>query len=105
MTESTVKIGNTRVIWKHSTPVLKMLICTLLVFSVLALAALSWVKLSVQAQTQELQNQAAQLEGANRKLSDRITDMTSDDAVRAIAEEELGLVSPDTVLIQPNQSN
>ena len=102
MTEASVKVGNTRIIWKHGTPLLKILILALLVFSMLALAALGWVRASVQSQTLELQRQAAQVEGANRKLEDRIGDMTSDDAVRAIAKEELGLVSPDTVLIQPN---
>ena len=74
-------------------------------FSVLALAALSWVRVSIQAQTRDLQAQAAQTEGANRKLSERLEGMTSDDAVREMAKQELGLVSPDTVLIVPNETN
>lgn len=105
MTESTVKIGNARIVWKKSTPLLKILIITLLVFSVLALAALSWVRINIQAQTRDLQTQAAQTEGANRKLSERLEDMTSDDAIREMAKQELGLVSPDTVLIVPNETN
>ena len=31
--------------------------------------------------------------------------MTSDDAIREMAKQELGLVSPDTVLIVPNETN
>ena len=105
MTESTVKIRNARIVWKKSTPLLKILIITLLVFSALALAALSWVRISIQAQTRDLQTQAAQTEGANRKLSERLEDMTSDGAIREMAKQELGLVSPDTVLIVPNETN
>ncbi len=105
MTESTVKIGNTRVVFKNSTVLLKILILTLLVFSMLALAALSWVRVRVQTQTRELQAQIAQESGINRQLSDRLEDMTSDEAVRKIAEQELGLVNPNTVLITPNTTN
>ena len=105
MTESTVKIGNTRVVFKNSTVLLKILILTLLVFSMLALAALSWVRVRVQAQTRELQSQIAQESGINRQLSDRLEDMTSDEAVQKIAEQELGLVNPNTVLITPNTTN
>ena len=105
MTESTVKIGNTRVVFKNSTVLLKILILTLLVFSMLALAALSWVRVRVQTQTQDLQSQIAQESGINRQLSDRLEDMTSDEAVQKIAEQELGLVKPNTVLITPNKTN
>lgn len=105
MTESTVKIGNTRVVFKNSTVLLKILILTLLVFSMLALAALSWVRVRVQTQTRELQAQIAQESGINRQLFDRLEDMTSDEAVRKIAEQELGLVNPNTVLITPNTTN
>lgn len=105
MTESTVKIGNTRVVFKNSTMLLKILILTLLVFSMLALAALSWVRVRVQTQTQDLQSQIAQESGINRQLSDRLKDMNSDEAVQEIAEQELGLVNPNTVLITPNTTN
>ena len=102
MTESTIKIGNTRVVFKNSTMLLKILILTLLVFSMLALAALSWVRVRVQTQTQDLESQIAQESGINRQLSDRLKDMNSDEAVQEIAEQELGLVKPNTVLITPN---
>ena len=105
MTESTIKIGNTRVVFKNSTMLLKILILTLLVFSMLALAALSWVRIRIQTQTQDLQSQIAQESGINRQLSDRLEDMTSDEAVQEIAEQELGLVKPNTVLITPNTTN
>ena len=93
MQESSVKIGSTRIVWNRSTPLLKVLILSLVVFSMLALAALSWVRL------------AAQTAGQNRRLQERLTDMESDGAIRAIASEELGLVDPDAVIIQPGSGN
>lgn len=105
MQESSVKIGSTRIVWNHSTPLLKILVLSLVVFSMLALAALSWVRLSVQSQIADTQTQAAQIAGQNRRLQGRLADMESDDAVRAIAEAELGLVDPKAVVIQPGSGN
>ena len=105
MTESSVKVGNTRIVWNNSTPLLKILVVSLVVFSVLALAALSWVKLSVREQTRQAQTQSAQVAGQNRKLQERLGDMESDEAVRSMAQEELGLVDPNAVVIVPGTGN
>lgn len=105
MTESSVKVGSTRIVWNHSTPLLKILVVSLVVFSVLALAALSWVKLSVQEQTRQAQELAAQTAGQNRRLEERLGDMESEEAIRAMAEEELGLVDPNAVVIVPGTGN
>ena len=104
MQESSVKIGRTRIVWNRSSTLLKILILSLVVFSMLALAALSWVRLSVQSQIADTRNLAAQT-GQNRQLQERLADMESDEAVRAIASEELGLVDPDAVIIQPGSGN
>ncbi len=105
MQESSVKIGSTRIVWNRSTPLLKVLILSLVVFSMLALAALSWVRLSVQSQIADTRTLAAQTAGQNRRLQERLADMESDEAIRAIASEELGLVDPDAVIIQPGSGN
>ena len=105
MQESSVKICRTRIVWNRSSTLLKILILSLVVFSMLALAALSWVRLSVQSQIADTRNLAAQTAGQNRQLQERLADMESDEAVRAIASEELGLVDPDAVIIQPGSGN
>ena len=105
MTESSVKVGSTRIVWNHSTPLLKILVVSLAVFSVLALAALSWVRLSVQEQTRQARELAAQTAGQNRRLEERLGDMESEEAIRAMAEEELGLVDPNAVVIVPGAGN
>ena len=105
MQESSVKIGRTRIVWNRSSTLLKILILSLVVFSMLALAALSWVRLSVQSQIADTRNLAAQTAGQDRQPHVRWAGMESDEAVRAIAPEELGLVDPDAVIIQPGSGN
>ena len=91
-----------RVVFSQSSPLLKILVVLLLTFSLVALAALTWVKLSVEKQTEALREEAVAVSGENQKLENRLADMESDDTVKDIAKEELGLAEPGTVIIQPN---
>ncbi len=91
-----------RVVFSQSSPLLKILVVLLLTFSLVALAALTWVKLSVEKQTEALREEAVAVSGENQKLENRLADMESDDTVKEIAKEELGLAEPGTVIIQPN---
>ena len=90
------------VVFSQSSPLLKILVVLLLTFSLVALAALTWVKLSVEKQTEALREEAVAVSGENQKLENRLADMESDDTVKEIAKEELGLAEPGTVIIQPN---
>ena len=100
MTDTTKK--RYRVVFSQSSPLLKILVVLLLTFSLVALAALTWVKLSVEKQTEALREEAVAVSGENQKLENRLADMESDDTVKEIAKEELGLAEPGTVIIQPN---
>lgn len=91
-----------RVVFSQSSPLLKILVVLLLTFSLVALAALTWVKLSVEKQTEALREESVAVSGENQKLENRLADMESDDTVKEIAKEELGLAEPGTVIIQPN---
>lgn len=91
-----------RVVFSQSSPLLKILVVLLLTFSLVALAALTWVKLSVEKQTEAMREEAVAVSGENQKLENRLADMESDDTVKEIAKEELGLAEPGTVIIQPN---
>lgn len=101
MSEPVMKLGKTQIIWNRSSTLLKALVILLLVFSMVALVALSWVRISIANQTEAMRAEAAAVEAENRKLTERIENMDSQQVIRDIAKEELGLVSPDTVLIQP----
>jgi cell division protein FtsB len=54
-----------------------------------------------QAMKDSLKDQAAQLEQDNGQLKDKIDGLGSVDSVEDIAKEELDLVDPDSVIIQP----
>lgn len=100
MTESSVKAGSVRIVFSPSSPLLKILVVVLLVFSTVALAALNWVNLTIRSQTEDMRAETAAAAGRNQVLEERMEDMSSDDTVRAIAREELGLVDPKIVLIE-----
>lgn len=101
MSEPVIRIGKTQIIWNHSSALLKILVILLLVFSMVALVALSWVRISIANQTEAMRAEAAAVEAANQKLTERIENKDSQQVIRDIAKEELGMVSPNTILIQP----
>lgn len=101
MSEPVIRIGKTQIIWNHSSTLLKILVILLLVFSMVALVALNWVRISIANQTEAMRAEAAAVEAANQKLTERIENKDSQQVIRDIAKEELGMVSPNTILIQP----
>lgn len=92
---------NVKVVVRPSTPALKIIVIAVILLSMVALVALSWVRSSIQAQTREMQEQAAELEYENDVLSDKIANLDSEQSIQEIAEEELDLVRPDAVIIDP----
>ena len=101
MPERTITLGKVQIIWRHSSLLLKTLVIVLIVFSMAAMAALGWVRLSIQNQTEQMLAEAAALEEKNKELNQRIQSIDAVDTIQSIAEEELGMVTPDTVLIRP----
>ena len=91
-----------QIIFRPSTTLLKIVVIVLIVFSTAALIALSWVRQSIQVQTEDLRQEAMALEQENKDLEKKIDGLGSVQSIEEIAQEELGLVKPDTVIIQPN---
>ena len=91
-----------QIVFRPSTTLLKVVVSVLIVFSTAALIALSWVRQSIQVQTEDLRQEAMALEQENKDLENKIGILGSVQSVEEIAQEELGLVKPDTVLISPN---
>ncbi len=89
-----------RLVYRRSTTLTKAVVLSA---AVLCLTALIVLQLSIGAsrdRTQELADQAAQYQHQNQELKDNIGDLGSADSVEQIAKEELGLVDPDTVIIE-----
>lgn len=90
-----------KVVVRPAPPLLKIAICLLILFSMVALVALRWVHNGIQQQTEALTQEAAAAEATNADLQEKIADLGSVQSVADIAREELGLVDPDTVLVDP----
>ena len=90
-----------RVELRSSSNLLKIVVTVLIVFSMAALLALGWMQRGLQERTQAQKDAAAALEQENRDLQDKIDGVDSVEGVQDIAREELGLVDPDTIVIQP----
>jgi cell division protein FtsB len=65
-----------------------------------ALITLRWTLNDIQKQTQDMKAEAARLEQENAELEDKIDQLGSVQSAMDIAQEELGLVDPDTVVIE-----
>ena len=59
----------------------------------------------IEGQTRDLRSQAAALEQENSDLNEQIGQMGSVQSVLDIAREELGLVSPDAIVFEPEETN
>ena len=90
-----------RVEWRSSSNLLKIVVAALIVFSMAALLAMGWMLGGLREGTQAQKDAAAVLEQENRDLQEKIDGVDSVEGVRDIAREELGLVDPDTIVIQP----
>ena len=80
---------------------LKIVVVLLLVCCIAALLSLMWVHSGIQAETQRKTEQAAAMEGENADLQEKIDNIGSVQSIRQIAQDELGLADPDTILIHP----
>ena len=79
--------------------ILKIILILLILFSIVALIALRWVHNGILTQIEELKDEASGLEYANEVLDQKTEDLGSVQSIQDIAKEELGLVDPDTILI------
>ena len=101
MAERKNTIRNLKFVLRPSSPLLKIVVILVILFSMAALLALTWVRSSIQARTADMQAQAAELEYQNEELEKKIDQLDSVQSVMDIAREELGLINPDEVVIDP----
>ena len=101
--EKSFTIRNFQLILRPSTPVLKVLVIILVVFSTAAFIALSWVQASIADDTEQARHQAAVIEQENRELERKQKELGSVKSIKEIAGEELGLVEKGTVILKPRQ--
>ena len=83
------------------TPALhKVVVAAAIVLSSVTLISLRLGHWESKAKLSELQHRAAVLEQQNQELREDIDRLGTTDSIRDIAQEELGLVDPDTIIIE-----
>ena len=101
MAEKKNPLRNAKVVIRQSPAALKIVLIVLILFSMVTLAALRWVHTGILEETENLREEASALEHANDRLEEKTSELGTVKSVEDIAKEELGLVDPDTVIIDP----
>lgn len=89
-----------RLVFGHSAPVLRAALAALVTFAAVALIALAMGITENRDRIDMLRDQAARLEQENAQLESRIENLGTNESIRQIAAEELGLVDPNTIVIE-----
>lgn len=105
MADQSSAAGKIRLVYRRSSPLLKCAVMAVIVLSTVAILALRSSVLSTQGQTEGLRLRAAALEAENRQLTQAISELGTEDSVKRIAAQELGLVDPDSVFFEPVEEN
>lgn len=94
-------IGSIQLVKRRSSKLTIILVVTATILSMGALTALHLSMNELKNRTEDLRDKAAQLSAENEELLEDIEQVDSIQGIVEIAEEELGLVQPDTVFYQP----
>ena len=92
-----------RLVYRRSSLIMKVLVLVTILVSAAALLALRSLTLGYRQQRQALQSQALQLQQENAELTEHIAELGTEDSIRRIAMEELGLMDPNAQFFNPGQ--
>ena len=94
-------LSRIRLVYRRSSTLLKCVVLAAVVLSMAALLALRASISAEQKKQEDLRHQAAVLEETIQEYKDRIDELGSVQSVEQIAQDELGLVDPNTVILNP----
>ena len=80
---------------------MKIFVIVVIILGIFGLFLIRGALADVNADNRDLANQAAQLEQENEELKGKISIQGTKEAVIQIARDFLDLVTPDTVIVQP----
>lgn len=101
MANNTAPEGKVKLVYRKSRTGTKIVVITAIVLSVLTLAALSIAIHLTRAETENLRQEAIGLERENSRLERYIEQYGTIEGIIRIAQEELGLIEPESIIIQP----
>ena len=101
MAERKESLRKIRFIVRPAPRKMKIIFVVLILMCIAALAALGTIRSLIDRETQAVLDQSAVLEQENEDLSQKTEELGSSNSIRDIAREELDLVDPDTIIIEP----
>lgn len=101
MKKRTNPFSNIKLVYRPGKTLTKVALLGVIVLSTVALVTLQTAIQRGQDREEAMRAQAAALEQENRELEQDIDALGSKESILDIAEEELGLVDPDTVVYVP----
>lgn len=102
MAERANPFRNIRFVVRPGPRKLKIVLIALILACAAALVTLGIVQGRIRQQTQAALDQAAALEQENADLTQKKENLGSSSSIKDIAKEELDLVDPNTIIIEPN---
>ena len=88
-------------VYRRSSNRMKIFVIAIIIFGIAGLFVIRGALGSINAANRDLENQATALEQENEDLAGKISIQGTKEAVIQIAREFLDLVTPDTVIVQP----
>ena len=76
----------------------KIAMLALIVFGIVILLLTHRALRNMEQQYEELKQQALELEQENQRLQNYITNQGTDDGTKDVAQGELGMIDPDTII-------
>ena len=104
MAEKTNPFRNVQVKFRRSRPLTKIIVIVTIVLCTIAMITLRWVQNDIEAQTQAMKEEAAQLVEENADLQEKIDSIGSVDSITDVAKSELDMVDPNTTFFEPQGS-
>ena len=94
-----------RLVYRRSSTALKCVVLATLVVCSVALVSLSVSLHRTKQKTEELRDQAIELQEENRQLQQSIDLADTVEGIKQIAQDELGLVDPEAEFFYPEEEN
>jgi cell division protein FtsL len=101
MAKEKIPLRNVQIKFLKSTQGIKIMVICFIIVCTISMITLRLSQRRLEAETAEMEQQAAQLIVENEKLQDKIDDVGSIQSVQQIAQEELDMVFPDTEFFEP----
>lgn len=90
-----------KLVVKRSSRTTKIAVCVAVLLSVVTILVLHSATLDAQAKAEAWRQKAQQLEQEKKQLEEKIENLGTLEGIKDIAQDELDMADPDSIIIQP----